>query len=92
VRDRIGGQNFPLFEEGADTPKACRGSWKPSIIQSVVRDKRALSNSPRVHFVHVGPLFKEWENDTCTPTKPVTHPKKKRRLVSQKLLAPLDSV
>ncbi len=29
---------------------------------------------PRVHFVHVDPLFNEGENDTCAPAKSVTHP------------------
>ncbi len=44
------------------------------MVHSVVTDKSSVSNSPRIRFAHVGPLFKEGEDDACVPMKPVTHP------------------
>lgn len=43
--------------------RACRGSWEPAAVQFRVKCRPTTSNSPRVRFAHVGPLFEEGENN-----------------------------
>ncbi len=80
--DRFCGRLFPLFEEGADTraKASVPGELGASLMATPCDPIWTAYNSPRIRCAHVGPLFKEGENDVCNPTKSVTHSVKMGRI------------